>query len=161
MSIRGYTELFLYGLLLVLLILHRFYGFYNLTILVLLFPLVFLPSEAFGLKSRWNLSLFALPLLYLIRPEDFFSLSLQAFAEELFFRALLLRSFSNFTVSLLFTLPHVLLYGDLWSFLTFFPSLFYGFVYKKTKALFFVSLLHLASNLLWFKVFQRFSISTG
>ncbi len=149
MSIRAYTELLLYGLLLFSLVLHRAYGLPNLSIIVLLLPLVFLPLERFGVKSPWNLSLLALPLLYVLHPQNFMSLSLQAFAEELFFRAYLMQRLSNLNVSVLFTVPHVILYTDLWSVLTFFPSLFYGFVYKKTNSLAFVSLLHLASNILW------------
>lgn len=78
------------------------------------------------------------------------SLTLQAFAEELFFRAYLMQRFSNLTVSVLFTIPHIILYVDLWSVLTFFPSLLYGYIYQRTGSLAFVSLLHLASNLLWF-----------
>ncbi len=150
MSIRAYTELLLYGLLLFSLVLHRAYGLPNLSIIVLLLPLVFLPSERFGVKSPWNLSLLALPLLYVLHPQNFMSLTLQAFAEELFFRAYLMQRFSNLTVSVLFTIPHIILYADLWSVLTFFPSLLYGYIYQRTGSLAFVSLLHLASNLLWF-----------
>ncbi len=144
-----YTELFLYGLLLLNLTLHRLYGLPNLSILILLLPLAFLPSDRLGLKSPWNASLLALPLLYLLYPQNFFSLSLQAFAEELFFRAYLMQRLSNLNVSVLFTVPHVILYTDLWSVLTFFPSLLYGYIYQRTGSLVFVSLLHLASNILW------------
>ncbi len=150
MSIRAYTELLLYGLLLFSLVLHRVYSLPNLGLIVLLLPLVFLPLERFGVKSPWNLSLLALPLLYVLHPQNFMSLTLQAFAEELFFRAYLMQRFSNLTVSVLFTLPHIILYADLWSLLTFFPSLLYGYIYQRTGSLAFVSLLHLASNLLWF-----------
>ncbi len=149
MSIRAYTELLLYGLLLFSLVLHRAYGLPNLSIIVLLLPLVFLPSERFGVKSPWNLSLLALPLLYVLHPQNFMSLSLQAFAEELFFRAYLMQRLSNLNVSVLFTVPHVILYTDLWSVLTFFPSLLYGYIYQRTGSLAFVSFLHLASNILW------------
>ncbi len=150
MSIKGYTELLLYGLFLFNILFHRLFGLPNLGIIVLLLPLVFLPSEKLGLKSVWNLSLLLLPPLYLLYPKDFASLALQAFAEELFFRAYLMQRFSNLVVSVLFTLPHVVLYTDLWSVLTFFPSLFYGYAYQRTGSLALVSLLHLASNVLWF-----------
>ncbi len=132
MSIRAYTELLLYGLLLFSLVLHRVYGLPNLSIIALLLPLVFLPLERFGVKSPWNLSLLALPLLYVLHPQNF------------------MQRFSNLTVSVLFTIPHIILYVDLWSVLTFFPSLLYGYIYQRTGSLAFVSLLHLASNLLWF-----------
>lgn len=149
MSIRGYTEFILYALLLLNLTFHRLYAFPNLSTIILLLPLAFLPSERFGLKSPWNASLLALPLLYILYPQNFLSLSLQAFAEELFFRAYLMQRLSNFVVSVLFTVPHVILYMDLWSVLTLFPSLLYGYTYQKTKSLAFVSLMHLASNVLW------------
>lgn len=149
---KRYTEALLYSLLLLNLLLHRLYNLPNFSPLLLLLPLVFLPYERLGIKNWWNLSLLSLPFLYMLHKENFFALSLQAFAEELFFRAYLMQSLSNLSVSLLFTLPHIILYSDLWSFLTFFPSLFYGFVYQRTGSLALVSLLHLASNLLWFKV---------
>ncbi|MCS7171704.1 MAG: CPBP family intramembrane metalloprotease [Aquificaceae bacterium] len=150
MFIRKYTELTLYCLLVASLILHRLYGVPNLGLFILLLPLAFLPQESFGLKSRWNLSLLALPFLYLLHPYNFFNLAFQAFAEELFFRTYLMQRFSNFTVSIMFTAPHVILYQDFFSCLTFFPSILYGFVYKKTQSLALVSILHLSSNLLWF-----------
>jgi membrane protease YdiL (CAAX protease family) len=149
LSIKGSTELLLYGLLLINLTLHRLYGFPNLSTALLLLPLAFLPSERFGLRSRWNVNLLLLPFLYILYPQGFFSLALQAFAEELFFRAYLMQRFSNLAVSALFALPHIILYTDIWSVLTFFPSLFYGYVYQKTGSLGFAFLLHLASNVLW------------
>lgn len=152
MFIRRSTELFLYGLLLFNILLHRLFQTPNLGTLILLLPLAFLPSYRLGIKNRWNLSLLLLPLLYLAHPHNFLSLSLQAFAEELFFRAYLMQSFSPLTVSLMFTLPHFILYTDLWSLLTFFPSLLYCYVYQKTNSLALVSLLHLASNIFWFRV---------
>lgn len=155
---EGFTEYGLYALLIFSLLLHRFYGLPNLSLLVLLLPIVFLPYERFGIKSKWNLSLFALPLLYLLHPKDFLSLLLQAFAEELFFRGFLMQRFSIFMVSLLFTLPHVILYTDIFSLLTFFPSLFYSYVYQRTGSLILVSLLHLASNIFWYRWFEYFSV---
>ena len=81
----------LYGLLLVNLLLHRLYGLPNLSPIVLLLPLAFLPYERLGIKSWWNLSLLVLPFLYMLHKENFLALSLQAFAEELFFRAYLMQ----------------------------------------------------------------------
>ncbi|MFN3598432.1 MAG: type II CAAX prenyl endopeptidase Rce1 family protein [Aquificaceae bacterium] len=152
MFIRRSTELLLYGLLIFNILLHRLFQMPNLSTLILLLPLAFLPSERFGVKSRWNLSLLLLPLLYLIHPQNFLSLLIQAFAEELFFRAYLMQSFSPFLVSLMFALPHFILYTDLWSLLTFFPSLLYCYIYQRTNSLALVSLLHLASNIAWFRV---------
>ena len=155
---KGFTEYFLYSLLLLSIVLHKFYNLPNLSLFVLLIPMAFLPSERFGIKNKWNLSLLILPFLYLIHPKDFLSLLLQAFAEELFFRAYLMQRFSILIVSLLFTIPHIILYTDFFSFLTFFPSVFYCFAYQKTGSLVFVILLHLGSNILWFKIWYFIAI---
>ncbi|MFN7065548.1 MAG: type II CAAX prenyl endopeptidase Rce1 family protein [Aquificaceae bacterium] len=131
---------------------HKLYNLPNLSMLILLIPLIFLPSQRLGIKNPWSLSLFLLPFIYLLYPKNFLEILLQAFAEELFFRAYLMQSFSNLKVSLLFTIPHVILYTSLWSFLTFLPSLFFGFVYQKTGSLALVSLLHMLSNLFWWHI---------
>ncbi|MCX7739216.1 MAG: CPBP family glutamic-type intramembrane protease [Hydrogenothermaceae bacterium] len=80
------------------------------------------------------------------------SLLLLAFAEELFFRGYLLKLYSNLTVSLLFTLPHIILYTDIHSILTFFPSLLFGFLYERTKNLPLVSVVHFISNVMYDKL---------
>ncbi|MCS7308301.1 MAG: CPBP family glutamic-type intramembrane protease [Aquificaceae bacterium] len=161
MFIRKYTELFLYGLLILSLLSYRFLGFPNLSPIILFLPLAFIPSERLGIKSPWNLSLFSLPFLHYLYPENFLNLALQALAEETFFRAYLMSRFSLLFTSVLFTLPHVILYGDLWSVLTFFPSLLFGVVYQRTGSLVFVSLLHLLSNLLWFNFLYPLLTSYG
>jgi len=63
-----------------------------------------------------------------------------------------MKRFSNLKVSLMFVIPHFILYPGILSLLTFFPSLVFGFAYQKTKSLAFVSLLHLVSNLVYFKL---------
>ncbi|WP_345780604.1 CPBP family glutamic-type intramembrane protease [Sulfurihydrogenibium sp.] len=60
-----------------------------------------------------------------------------------------MRYFSNFTTSILFTIPHIILYFDLHSFLVFFPSLFYGYVFNKTKSFILVAVLHFLSNIFY------------
>jgi hypothetical protein len=102
-------------------------------------------------KNRWNLFLITLPACSFTGMGIYtlFSMSFSAFAEELFFRGYLMRRYSNLIVSFMFTFPHLLLYQNLQSVLTFFPSLLFGIVYQKTQSLIFVSLLHLYSNLVY------------
>jgi membrane protease YdiL (CAAX protease family) len=63
-----------------------------------------------------------------------------------------MKRFSNLRVSLMFVIPHLILYPGILSVLTFFPSLFFGFAYQKTRSLAFVSFLHLVSNLVYSKL---------
>jgi len=148
--IKSYSELTLYLLVLLSVSLHKFLGIPNLSIFFLLFPLAFLELR---LLDRWV-------LLWLLYPTAFLffdalwllGMTLSAFAEELFFRAYLMKRFSNLKVSLMFVIPHFILYPGILSLLTFFPSLVFGFAYQKTRSLAFVSLLHLVSNLVYFKL---------
>jgi membrane protease YdiL (CAAX protease family) len=153
---KSYSEPTLYLLVLLSVSLHKFLGIPNFSIFFLLFPLVFLELR---LLDRWV-------LLWLLYPTAFLffdalwllGMTLSAFAEELFFRAYLMKRFSNLSVSLMFVIPHFILYPGILSLLTFFPSLFFGFAYQKTKSLAFVSLLHLVSNLVYFKGVSNWSL---
>ncbi|MFN3813169.1 MAG: type II CAAX prenyl endopeptidase Rce1 family protein [Aquificaceae bacterium] len=88
-----------------------------------------------------------------------FNLSFSAFAEELFFRGFLMRRYSNLIVSFLFMFPHLLLYQNLLSALTFFPSLLFGLIYKKTDSLIFVSMVHVFSNVLYRIIIKEYAHS--
>jgi hypothetical protein len=135
--------------------LHKFLGIPNLSILFLLFPLVFFEIR---LLDRWIFLWLFYPVAFLFFDVIWLlGMTLSAFAEELFFRAYLMKRFSNLSVSLMFVIPHFILYPGILSMLTFFPSLFFGFAYRKTKSLAFVSLLHLVSNLVYFKSVSNWS----
>jgi membrane protease YdiL (CAAX protease family) len=69
-----------------------------------------------------------------------------------------MKRFSNLKVSLMFVIPHFILYPGILSLLTFFPSLLFGFAYQKTRSLAFVSFLHLVSNLVYFKSASNWSL---
>jgi membrane protease YdiL (CAAX protease family) len=69
-----------------------------------------------------------------------------------------MKRFSNLRVSLMFVIPHFILYPGILALLTFFPSLLFGFAYQKTRSLAFVSLLHLVSNLVYFKSASNWSL---
>ena len=153
---KSYFEPILYLLVLLSVSLHKFLDIPNLSIFFLLFPLVFLEIR---LLDRWV-------LLWLLYPTAllFFDalwllgMTLSAFAEELFFRAYLMKRFSNLKVSLMFVIPHFILNPGILSLLTFFPSLLFGFAYQKTRSLAFVSYLHLVSNLVYFKSASNWSL---
>jgi membrane protease YdiL (CAAX protease family) len=148
--IKSYSEPILYLLVLLSVFLHKFLGVPNLSIFFLLSPLVFLEIR---LLDRWIFLWFFYPTTFLFFDALWLlGMTLSAFAEELFFRAYLMKRFSNLKVSLMFVIPHFILYPGILSLLTFFPSLFFGFAYQKTRSLTFVSLLHLTSNLVYFKL---------
>jgi len=154
--IKGYSEPILYLLVLLSVSLHKFFGIPNLSIFFLLSPLVFLEIR---LLDRWVLLWFFYPTAFLFFDALWLlGMTLSAFAEELFFRAYLMKRFSNLRVSLMFVIPHFILNPGILSLLTFFPSLFFGFAYQKTRSLAFVSLLHLISNLVYFKSASNWSL---
>jgi len=147
--IKSYSEHILYLLVLLSLFLHKFLGIPNLSIFFLLSPLVFLEIR---LLDRWIFLWLFYPVAFLFFDALWLlGMTLSAFAEELFFRAYLMKRFSNLGVSLMFVIPHLILNPGILSLLTFFPSLFFGFAYQKTRSLAFVSFLHLVSNLVYFK----------
>jgi membrane protease YdiL (CAAX protease family) len=148
--IKSYSEPILYLLVLLSLSLHKFLGIPNLSILFLLFPLVFFEIR---LLDRWIFLWLFYPVAFLFFDALWLlSMTFSAFAEELFFRAYLMKRYSNLRVSLMFVIPHFILYTGILSLLTFFPSLFFGYAYQKTRSLAFVSFLHLISNLVYFKL---------
>jgi len=148
--IKSYSEPILYLLVLLSVSLHKFLGIPNLSIFFLLFPLTFLELR---LLDRWVFLWLFYPVAFLFFDALWLlGMTLSAFAEELFFRAYLMKRYSNLKVSLMFVIPHFILYPGILSLLTFFPSLLFGLAYQKTRSLAFVSLLHLVSNLVYFKL---------
>jgi len=154
--IKSYSEPILYLLVLLSVSMHKFLDIPNLSIFFLLFPLVFLEIR---LLDRWIFLWLFYPIAFLFFDALWLlGMTLSAFAEELFFRAYLMKRFSNLKVSLMFVIPHFILYPGILSLLTFFPSLFFGIAYQKTRSLAFVSLLHLVSNLVYFKSVSNWSL---
>ncbi len=96
--------------------------------------------------------------LLLWRPQylgfAFSTLLLAALPEEWFFRAYFMarlrgRFRSNLAASVLFSLLHGLTRGWITALLVFVPSLFYGWLYQRTKDLPLVVLVHTLSNLVF------------
>ncbi len=158
--IKGYFEILLYFLLLLSIALHSFFHLPNFSGLFLLLPLLFAEVPIWK-GSLWDLSILALPLFLLLEGnvENLLNLSLYAFAEELFFRGFLMSRYSNLVVSFMFMFPHILLYQSIPSALTFFPSLFFGFLYKRTGSLIFVSIAHVFSNVLYSIIIMEYANS--
>ena len=78
-----------------------------------------------------------------------------ALPEEWFFRAYLQKRLGNHVaavliVSLLFSLLHYITHRSAEAWLVFIPSIFFGWIYKKTDDLILVVLLHALSNLLYY-----------
>ncbi|WP_169301981.1 CPBP family intramembrane glutamic endopeptidase [Thermocrinis albus] len=117
----------------------------------LLLPLIFLPPSRFGLMSLWSYvayaGIFFLPFLGGVSSLSYL---FGAFAEEVFFRAYLTPQLGNIRASFIFALAHLSVRFNLFSALTFFPSLFLGWVYMRTRSLPLSVLLHTLFNLLWF-----------
>lgn len=158
--IKSYFEILLYLLLLLSVALHSFFHLPNFSGLFLLLPLLFAEVPLWR-GSLWDLSILTLPLFVLLEGnvENLLNLSFYAFAEELFFRGFLMRRYSNLVVSFMFMLPHILLYQSILSALTFFPSLFFGFLYKRTGSLIFVSIVHFFSNVLYSVIIMEYANS--
>ncbi|PMP76941.1 MAG: CPBP family intramembrane metalloprotease [Sulfurihydrogenibium sp.] len=151
MAYSSYIKpLIIYVLLLVSVFINKIFNVSFLTPFILLLPLIFVDTKDLNLKSVWNFSLiFVVPIFFISDFTLVLSQFLTAFSEELFFRVYMMKYFSNLITSILFTVPHIVLYNDLHSFLVFFPSLFYGFVYQRTKSLILVTVLHFLSNVFY------------
>lgn len=136
-----------------------------LPILFLLLPLAdrrwLMPAILFRLKSliSWAVLVFAMTALLLHRPDilDLFTVMVlvAALPEEWFFRAYLQKRLGNSVVavlfvSLIFSFMHSFSRGPMLAALVFIPSVFFGWVYKKTDDLVVVVMLHALSNLVYY-----------
>jgi hypothetical protein len=140
--------IFLYITLIVSTLIYKITNFPYFVYVVLLSPILFIDFKSvFSYSRKYDLSIiFILPFLFIHELLQTLNNLFVAFSEELFFRVYLLSYFSNLLTSVLFTIPHIIIYQDLHSILTFFPLLFYGFVYQKTKFFSIVMVLHFLSN---------------
>jgi len=131
---------------------------------VLVSPLFFLGEEELGLRRwkgglLWGLPFTPLGVPYLFKAKCLGFLLNQAglaFAEELFFRGFLMRRFSNLTVSFFFALAHFTYWSSINALLTFFPSLLFGYLYKRSGSLLAPFLAHYSLNLFYFYLRESF-----
>jgi membrane protease YdiL (CAAX protease family) len=142
------SSIFLYIALIISTVIYKITNLPYFIFVILLSPILFIDFKSvFSYSRKYDLSIiFILPFLFIHEPLQALNNLFIAFSEELFFRVYLLNYFSNLLTSILFTIPHIIIYQDLHSFLTFFPSLFYGLVYQKTKSFSLAIVLHFLSN---------------
>ncbi len=151
-------------LLLTLLLVKLYPPLYFLPHLFMISPLFFISENSLGLKNYRKGLLYGsllLPLVLIIPPklQNLPTLLNQlgiATAEEIFFRGYLMIYFGNFTTSLLFSLAHLVNFPTVNSVLTFFPSLLFGFVYRRSGSIVAPITLHFTANMLYFSLVEKF-----
>jgi len=79
-----------------------------------------------------------------------------AVAEEVFFRGYLMQSLGNIRTSLLFSLAHLINFPTLNSLLVFFPSLLFGFAYRRSGSILAPVLLHFSANVIYSSLVKEF-----
>ena len=147
-----------------------------LPVLFLLLPFVdvqwSMPRIPFGRLSliSWAILSLAIILLLLqnIQLLDLFTVMVlvAALPEEWFFRAYLQKRLGNhiaavLIVSLLFSLMHFITQSSAVAWLVFIPSVFFGWVYKKTDDLILVVFLHALSNLIYYIYLESYIVNIG
>ncbi len=152
----------LYFILLVFILLARMNDFFfYLVFFILIFPLIVKKPEDIGLKNikkgffyGFLSSLIYFPFIWNNVSIYSFSQIGQVFGEELFFRGYLFNTLrinnphlKNIVISGLFTIPHIIVYTNFLSALTFFPSLIFGYLYIRTGSIIAPAIFHLFSNI--------------
>ena len=145
-----------------------------LPVLFMLLPFVDLqlsmPRIAFGRQSLISWAILSVVIILLLLQNaqlvDLFTMMVlvAALPEEWFFRAYLQKRLGNhiaaiLIVSLLFSLMHFITQSSAIAWLVFVPSIFFGWVYKKTDDLILVVLLHALSNLLYYIYLQSYFVA--
>ena len=124
-----------------------------------------LSNETVVNKKYWMLLLIMIATLLLLYPSNsvfiaqtFFIIALP---EEWFFRAYLLTRLggdtrANIISSIAFSLLHAITRGPVVALEVFAPSLFYGWIFQKTKSLSLCIFAHAISNIFYVLVFERY-----
>lgn len=122
-------------------------------------------NEIRSIKKYWWLFLIALPVLFFIYPSHteyiVQTIFIVALPEEWFFRAYLLTRFggdnrANIASSVVFSLLHMISRGPMIGLMVFVPSLFYGWVFQKSRSLTLCIFAHAISNMFFVLVFERY-----
>lgn len=168
----------LYSLLIIGIVLTKTnVNFYFLVAIVLISPLAFYNLEKLGILTNikkgflygLGLSLIYLPfILNKVEISAFYQFP-QVFAEEIFFRGYLQTTLEErlkspykaiLISSLMFCIPHMILFPSLTAVLTFFPSLVFGYLFYITRSIYASVIFHLFSNVFFLyagqKLFQDF-----
>lgn len=159
-----YLEIALYTILISFAVLTKvssyfFYGIY----ITLLIPISFFDLKKLGVLEFKKGFLWGLLSSLIYMPFIFKSLSFSlvnqipyVFSEEIFFRGYLLSRFNekfknihlnNIIVSLLFTIPHIIINPSIISVLVFFPSVIFGYLFIHTRSIYAPVIFHYFSNL--------------
>jgi len=159
--------LILYSILICFVILSKLTSFFiNIAYIVLLIPLAFYDLRKLGFQNYGKGFLYGtgVSLVYLPFIIGGFSINHflqipQVFAEEVFFRGFGFSSFermnvhlSNVLISILFTIPHVIINPSILSVLVFFPSIIFGYLFLYTRSILAPLIFHWLSNV-FFQVF--------
>ena len=119
---------------------------------IMLSPLAFEDHRKLGFRRPKEGILFGSPLFFLgllLHPEGVLENLSVAIAEEVFFRGYLMPAFGNVVTSVLFALVHLFVRPTLGSLLTFFPSLFLGYLFLRSGSIIAPILAHTGMNLLF------------
>ncbi len=159
----------LYFILICFAVLSKFHPFFiNLVYIVLLVPLGFYDLGKAGFKNFKNgfiygffSSLGYFPFIFNRISIDHLLQIPQVFAEEIFFRGYGLSVFyekyrnihtANLIISILFTIPHIIINPSLFSVLVFFPSIIFGYLFFYSGSILSSVIFHWFSNL-FFQLF--------
>ncbi len=167
--------LILYFILICFAVLSKFYAFFiNFVYLILVLPIGFYDFEKLGFKNFRKgffygifSSLFYLPFIITKFPIGAFAQLPYVFAEEVFFRGYGLTvinerlkniHISNIVISVLFTVPHVIINPSLFSVLVFFPSVIFGYLFFYSKSILASVIFHWLSNVFFQVFFYEFLV---
>lgn len=143
--------------------------FYTFAAVILLSPLFFYSIDKLLLLKNIKKGVFYgllisavyFPFIYNKIEITIFSQFPQVFAEEIFFRGYLQTIFEDkfsphkaiFIVSLMFCIPHIILFPSIVSALTFFPSLIFGYLFYTTRSIYAPTLFHFFSNVFYVYIY--------
>ncbi|NPA54456.1 MAG: CPBP family intramembrane metalloprotease [Aquificae bacterium] len=166
-----YIAIFLLFLLFLFLFLSHFFPFFsNFVIIVLSLPLFLYPLSPLGFKYikkgfliGFISSLIYLPFIKFEKVSYIENINIFIFSifEEIFFRGYLFFALKiknvhikNLFISFIFSLAHVILYGDLTKITVFFPSLIFGYLYIYSGSIIAPIIFHIFSNLFYISNFR-------
>ncbi|HIE58842.1 MAG TPA: CPBP family intramembrane metalloprotease [Persephonella sp.] len=166
------VALLLYSLLVLGILLTKLnYIFYPFVAIILLSPLLFYSIDELGLLKNIKkgilygllISVVYFPFIYDKIEITILSQVPQVFAEEIFFRGYLQTIFEDkfpshkaiFIVSLMFCIPHIILFPSIVSALTFLPSLIFGYLFYITRSIYTSSIFHFFSNIFYIYIGQK------
>ncbi len=164
--------LIFYIILICFILLSKFNSFFiNIAYIILILPLAFYDLKKLGFQNYKKGFLYGVLSSVIYLPFIISGISFnhilqipQVFAEEVFFRGYGFSSFENrfnihtlnIFLSLLFTVPHVIVNPSLISVLVFFPSIVFGYLFIYTRSIVAPVIFHWLSNVFFQLFFYDF-----